>query len=209
MDKIKLGIPVITEGKYDKMTLSRVIDANIITTNGFGVFNSSEKRALIKRLSANGIVVLCDSDGAGKLIRSHISSLVPKDKLYQLYIPRIEGKEKRKTAPGAEGILGVEGMSDTVLFEIFEKFLTRHPHLSGVGSSPSESITKLDFYEAGLSGGENSASIRVVLAESVGLPRGMSGGALLAALNMIITREDFLTLAAAMQKKPEQKETKK
>lgn len=136
MDKIKLGIPVITEGKYDKMTLSRVIDANIITTNGFGVFNSSEKRALIKRLSANGIVVLCDSDGAGKLIRSHISSLVPKDKLYQLYIPRIEGKEKRKTAPGAEGILGVEGMSDTVLFEIFEKFLTRHPHLSGVGSSP-------------------------------------------------------------------------
>jgi ribonuclease M5 len=192
MEKIKLNIPVITEGKYDKMTLSRVIDATVITTDGFGVFNSGEKRALIKRLSEKGIIVLCDSDGAGKLIRSHISSLVPKDKLYQLYTPRIEGKEKRKSDPGAEGILGVEGMTDTLLHEIFEKFLTRHPELTGDVVPNSGTITKLDFYEAGLSGGAGSSSRRDSLAESFGLPRGMTANALLDALNMIITRDEFI-----------------
>lgn len=197
-DKIKLNIPVITEGKYDKMTLSRVIDANIITTDGFGLFNNTEKRALIKRLSENGVIVLCDSDGAGKLIRSRISSLVPKDKLYQLYTPRIEGKEKRKSAPGAEGILGVEGMKDGLLTEIFEKFLACHPDV-GTEGKKREEITKLDFYEAGLSGSENSASRRDRLAESVGLPAGMSANALLAALNMILPREDFLVLTTCDQ----------
>lgn len=193
-EKIKLSVPVITEGKYDKMTLSRVIDANIITTGGFGLFNSTEKRALIKKLSENGIIVLCDSDGAGKLIRSRISSLVPKDKLYQLYTPRIEGKEKRKSAPGAEGILGVEGMTDDLLREIFGKFLARHPELLGKDAADREVITKLDFFEAGLSGGLNSSSLRDSLAERVGLPRGMTANALLAALNMIITRDEFLSL---------------
>lgn len=197
-EKLKLNVPVVTEGKYDKITLSRVIDANIITTGGFGLFNSTEKRALIKRLSENGIIVLCDSDGAGKLIRSRISSLVPKDKLYQLYTPRIEGKEKRKSSPSAEGILGVEGMRDELLFEIFEKFLSRHPELAGDGSSVEETITKLDFYESGLSGGEGSSSLRDALAEKVGLPRGMSANALLAALNMIITREEFFSLLGRM-----------
>ena len=197
-EKLKLNVPVVTEGKYDKITLSRVIDANIITTGGFGLFNSTEKRALIKRLSENGIIVLCDSDGAGKLIRSRISSLVPKDKLYQLYTPRIEGKEKRKSSPSAEGILGVEGMRDELLFEIFEKFLARHPELAGDGSSVEEAITKLDFYESGLSGGEGSSSLRDALAEKAGLPRGMSANALLAALNMIITREEFFSLLGRM-----------
>ena len=197
-EKLKLNVPVVTEGKYDKITLSRVIDANIITTGGFGLFNSTEKRALIKRLSENGIIVLCDSDGAGKLIRSRISSLVPKDKLYQLYTPRIEGKEKRTSSPSAEGILGVEGMRDELLFEIFEKFLSRHPELAGDGSSVEETITTLDFYESGLSGGEGSSSLRDALAEKVGLPRGMSANALLAALNMIITREEFFSLLGRM-----------
>lgn len=193
-EKIRLSVPVVTEGKYDRITLSRVIDANIITTGGFGLFNSTEKRALIKRLSKKGIIVLCDSDGAGKLIRSRISSLVPKDKLYQIYTPRIEGKEKRKSAPSAEGILGVEGMCDGLLFDIFEKFLSRHPELAGGEVPMKEEITKLDFYEAGLSGGPDSSSIRDSLAERVGLPRGMTANALLAALNMIITREEFFSL---------------
>ncbi len=195
MEKIKLNIPVITEGKYDKMTLSRVIDANVITTDGFGIFNSAEKCALIKRLSENGIIVLCDSDGAGKLIRSRISSLVPKDKLYQLYTPRIEGKEKRKSAPGAEGILGVEGMTEELLYEIFEKFLTRHPELTGDVALQGEKITKLDFFLTGLSGGEGSSARRDSLADVFGLPCGMTANALLAALNMIITREEFLKAA--------------
>ena len=107
---------------------------------------------------------------------------------------RIEGKEKRKSAPGAEGILGVEGMTDDLLREIFGKFLARHPELLGKDAADREVITKLDFFEAGLSGGLNSSSLRDSLAERVGLPRGMTANALLAALNMIITRDEFLSL---------------
>ena len=107
---------------------------------------------------------------------------------------RIEGKEKRKSAPGAEGILGVEGMTDDLLREIFGKLLARHPELLGKDAADREVITKLDFFEAGLSGGLNSSSLRDSLAERVGLPRGMTANALLAALNMIITRDEFLSL---------------
>ena len=94
MDKIKLPFPVIVEGRYDKSKLSEFLDCQIITTNGFGIFNQKEKLALIKRLSQNGVVVLTDSDGAGSVIRGHIKSALPKDKVYNLYIPKIEGKEK-------------------------------------------------------------------------------------------------------------------
>ena len=192
--KIKLKIPVIVEGKYDRITLSNVIDGNIITTNGFGVFNSAEKRALIRRLSERGAIVLCDSDGGGKVIRGHISSLVPKDRLFQLYVPQIRGKERRKDKASAEGYLGVEGMSADVLREIFEKFLALHPEAVGDAAREGEKITKTDMYAAGLSGGENASLYRDRLAASVSLPAGMTANALLAALNMIMTREEFFAL---------------
>lgn len=193
-EKIKLSFSVIVEGKYDRITLGNVIDANIITTNGFGVFNSAEKRALIRRLSERGVIVLCDSDGGGKVIRGHISSLVPKDKLYQLYVPQIRGKEKRKDKASAEGYLGVEGMSTEILREIFEKFLALHPEAGGDAARDGEKITKTDMYAAGLSGGENASVYRDRLASSVSLPSGMTANALLSALNMIMTREEFLIL---------------
>ena len=87
---------MIVEGKYDKIKILSVADATVITTDGFGVFNNTEKRAVIRRLSENGVILLCDSDGAGKLIRSHLSGLIPPEKTYQLYVPQIKGKEKRK-----------------------------------------------------------------------------------------------------------------
>ena len=119
-ERIKLSVPVIVEGRYDKAKLSEFLDANIICTDGFGIFNKKEKLALIKRLSENGVVVLTDSDGAGGVIRSHIMSAIPKDKIYNLYIPKIEGKEKRKNAPSKEGTLGVEGMNSDLLYSMFE-----------------------------------------------------------------------------------------
>ena len=109
--KLSIPYPIIVEGKYDRLRLIEVCSANIITTDGFGIFKKSERLALLRELSARTpIILLTDSDGAGKLIRSHITSAIPKDKLIQLYIPKIKGKEKRKDTPSAEGTLGVEGM---------------------------------------------------------------------------------------------------
>lgn len=196
-EKIKLSLPVIVEGKYDKAALSAVVDTSIITTDGFGIFKSAEKKALLRRLSERGIIVLCDSDGAGNVIRSHIKGIVPKNQLYQLYIPRVQGKERRKRAPSKEGVLGVEGMPPSVLREIIEKFLSQHPEVRlGDGAVDREEITKMDFYVNGLSGGEGAALKRDVTAEFFGLPCGMSANSLICALNMISSREKFLNFCS-------------
>ncbi len=200
-EKIKLSVPVLVEGRYDKIAVLTVADATVVTTDGFGIFKNSEKKALVKRLSEKGLIVLCDSDGAGGVIRSHVSSLVPKERLYELYVPRIEGKEKRKRAPSKEGVLGVEGVPYEVLRGCFEALVLRHPELAGKEKAAGEEITKLDFYEAGLSGKEDSVSRRARLAEAAGLPASMTANALLAALNMLFTREDFLRLAEETDKK--------
>lgn len=183
-DKIKIALPVIVEGKYDKIKLDSIIDATVITTGGFGIFNSEEKKALIKRLCKNGVILLCDSDGAGKVIRSYIKSFLPPEKVYNLYIPKIEGKEKRKTEGSKEGTLGVEGMSAELLRSLFEKFIDN-------SATDKVEITKRDFYLHGLSGGENSAEKRDRLAALFDLPSKMSANALLDALNMITTLSEF------------------
>jgi len=126
MEKIKTDLPVIVEGKYDKIKLASILDAEIITTDGFGIFKKKEKLSLIKRLSERGVIVLTDSDGAGKLIRAHLSGAVPADKIYNLYIPKIKGKEKRKKEGSKEGTLGVEGIDAETLRSIFETFLKNH-----------------------------------------------------------------------------------
>ena len=110
-EKLTIPYPVVVEGKYDKIRLSNIISAHIVTTDGFGVFKGEEKRMLLRRLSQNSpLIVLTDSDGGGKIIRSHLSGMIPNNRLIQLYIPQIKGKEKRKAAPSAAGTLGVEGM---------------------------------------------------------------------------------------------------
>ena len=197
MDKIKLPIPVIVEGKYDKIKLSAVIDGTVITTDGFGIFTKAEKLALIRRLAGeNGVIVLTDSDGAGKLIRSHITSAVPKDKVYQLYIPKIEGKERRKDAPSKEGYLGVEGMETSLLRDIIMKFCASvgiDGETGAVGGEPRKTggITKADFYESGLTGAADSRANRDALAAVLSLPSGMTANALLAAVNIICTKDEY------------------
>ncbi len=188
MEKLKIPYPIIVEGKYDRLRLLCVCDAQIITTDGFGVFKKHEKLALIRRLStATPIILLTDSDGAGKLIRSHLTSAIPKDRLIQLYIPRIKGKEKRKSEPSAEGTLGVEGMEAQLLYDLLSPF----ENGDRVARSIENSLSKTDFYRDGLSGGENSVNLRDALAQKLDLPSGMSANALLSALKMLITYEEY------------------
>ena len=141
-EKIKLPIPVIVEGRYDKSKLAEFLDCQIIATNGFGIFNHKEKLALIKRLSENGVVVLTDSDGAGGVIRGHLKSALPKDKVFNLYIPKIEGKEKRKKTASKEGTLGVEGMEFQLLYDILAPFEDEKTYLA----QTKNPISKTDFY---------------------------------------------------------------
>lgn len=196
MDKLKLAVPVIVEGKYDKIALSAVADAHIVTTDGFGIFNSREKRALISRISEKGVIVMCDSDSAGGVIRAHLSGIVPKGRLLQLYVPCIRGKERRKSAPSKEGLLGVEGMSTEILRERLLALAETHPEILGGDAVCREEITKGDMYETGLSGGENAAARRDRVASLAGLPCGMTAKALLSALNTIMTRQQFLEIVS-------------
>lgn len=189
MKKLRVIYPVIVEGKYDKIRISSVFEAHVVTTDGFGVFNKKEKMALIRALAQKSkIIVLTDSDGAGKLIRSHISGAIPKDRLIQLYIPRVEGKERRKDAPSAEGTLGVEGMKNDVLYNILLPYTEEGEPIA------ENRLTKTDLYVDGLTGKENSRERRDALAVSLGLPPGMTPNALLEALKLICPYEKYLEL---------------
>ena len=189
MKKPRIIYPIIVEGKYDKIRLTSIFEAQVVTTDGFGVFNKKEKMALIRTLAANSkLIVLTDSDGAGKLIRSHLTGALPKEKLIQLYIPRIEGKERRKTEPSAEGTLGVEGMENKLLFDLLTPY-------SEDGEPITENqLSKTDLYIDGLTGGENSRERRDALAASLGLPPGMTPNALLGAPRIVCPYEKYLKL---------------
>ena len=188
MEKLKIACPVIVEGKYDRLRLLNVIEAQIITTDGFGLFKKNEKAALIRALAQKSkLIVLTDSDGAGKVIRSRISQMVPPDRLIQLHIPKIHGKEKRKSEPSAEGTLGVEGMENELLRKMFEPYAG--DNAPDIQQNP---LSKTDFYEDGLSGGQGSTAKRDALAAKFGLPDGMTANALLAALRLVCTYEEYL-----------------
>lgn len=190
MEKLKIPYPILVEGRYDKIKLDSVLDATVITTDGFRVFNHGEKLALVRALAEKTpVIVLTDSDGAGKLIRSHVTSALPKDRLIQLYIPKIRGKERRKAMPSAEGTLGVEGMNATLLRELFAPYAADE---NGAARPLHENkLSKVDFYLDGLSGGEGSAAKRDALALKFGLPDGMTANALLAALRLLCTYEEY------------------
>lgn len=192
MEKIKLRFPVIVEGKYDKNTLSGIFDAHILTTGGFSVFNSREKQQLLRRLGKNGVILLTDSDSGGKQIRSFLRGILPKEKIYNVYIPKVHGKERRKSAPGAEGLLGVEGMDREVLLRVLAPFAEDEGRAEFKKQEKAEMITKVDFFLAGLSGRENSSARRARLSESFGLPADMTANALLEALNLLSSRSEYL-----------------
>lgn len=191
MEKLKIPYTIIVEGKYDKIKISSIADACIVTTDGFGVFKSSERLALIRKLAEKSkIIVLTDSDGAGKVIRSHITSAIPRDRLIQLYTPQIKGKERRKDHASREGFLGVEGTEAQLLYDLLSPFSLQ----SGEEIAPREEITKADMFACGLTGGEGSAEKRDELAVSLGLPRKMTPNALLSALNVLLSKEEFYNL---------------
>lgn len=190
-EKLKITYPIIVEGKYDRLRILSVADANVITTDGFGIFKKSEKLALLRALSERSpIIVLTDSDGAGKLIRSHISSAVRPDRLIQLYIPQIEGKERRKSEPSAEGTLGVEGIDRDIIYGILEPYANEGAY----AQSLSNPLSKTDLYIDGLCGRDDSAARRDELCQKVGLPKKMTANALLAALRLILSYEEYLSV---------------
>ena len=188
-ERLKIPYPVIVEGKYDKLRLESVIEAQIIPTDGFGVFNKSEKTAMLRALSQKTpLILLTDSDGAGKLIRAHLTSSLPASRLIQLYVPRVHGKEKRKKEPSAEGVLGVEGMERELLYGLFLPYADAVAVEARMQENP---LSKTDLYIDGLTGGEGSREKRDALAISLGLPAGMTPNALLAALRILCSYEEY------------------
>lgn len=186
---IKISQAVIVEGKYDKIKLSGIIDAPIIQTDGFGIFRDKELQRLIRMLAEKrGILVLTDSDSAGFKIRSFIGSTVDKKYIKHAYIPDIFGKEKRKTEPSKEGKLGVEGVSEEVIMQA----LANAGVLFENSQSPERPITKLDLYEFGFTGGENSSEKRAALLKYYALPSRLTANALVTVLNCITTYERFV-----------------
>ncbi len=191
MEKLRIGYPVVVEGKYDRIRLDTVIDAYIIKTDGFGAFRNPELSGLLKKLvsECGKIILLTDSDGAGRMIRSHLRNLVPAGCVIDLFIPDIPGKEKRKSEPSASGLLGVEGMDADFIRDLFR------PYADGNAPEPKGSVTVTDFYEAGLTGGENSRENRKRLCHKLNLPAMISTSDLIKAVNMICTNDEFRSLA--------------
>ncbi|MBP3436815.1 MAG: DUF4093 domain-containing protein [Clostridia bacterium] len=195
-ERLSVALPVVVEGKYDKITLSSVIDAHILQTDGFRLFNNKEKAALFRRLAEKkGIIVLTDSDGGGRQIRAFLSEILPKEKVFHLYIPKQKGKEKRKEKASKAGLLGVEGMEAALLRELFLPFSE-----DGEWQRPQGvKIDKKDFYAFGLAGRENSAQKRARLARALSFPEDMTANALLAALNLLYTKEEILQILAEQE----------
>ena len=192
IERLKIPYPVIVEGRYDKLRLESVIEAHIIPTDGFGIFKKEEKASMLRALAQKTpLILLTDSDGAGKLIRSHLTSVLPPERVIQLYVPRIAGKEKRKNEASAEGILGVEGMERTLLYELFAPYANAEAVENRMAENP---LSKTDFYEDGLTGGEGSREKRDALCIRLGLPTGMTPNALLAALRVLCTYEEYCAL---------------
>jgi ribonuclease M5 len=192
MERLKIPYPVIVEGRYDKLRLESVIEAHIIPTDGFGIFKKTEVASMLRALAEKTpLILLTDSDGAGKLIRSHLTSVLPRERVIQLYVPRISGKEKRKKEASAEGILGVEGMERTLLYELFAPYADSEAVANRMAENP---LSKTDLYRDGLTGGDGSREKRDELCLRLGLPTGMTPNALLAALRVLCTYEEYCAL---------------
>ncbi len=184
---------IVVEGRYDKNTLSQLVDAVIIETSGFGIFNDAQKQKLLRRLAQErGLVVLTDSDGAGFVIRSFIKGCVDPALVRHAYIPDVYGKERRKAAPSKEGKLGVEGMRPEVLLDALRRAGATVDDENA--ASPAVGITKADMFRRGLSGGQGSRERRTALMRALDLPERLSSDALLDVLNVIMTRDEFYAM---------------
>lgn len=186
---IRIREAILVEGRYDKNTLSQIVDTVIFECGGFGIFKNKEQMELLRKVAQKrGLIVFTDSDGAGFVIRNHVKSAIDNACLKHAYIPDVYGKERRKAAPGREGKIGVEGMTKDVLLEALRR---SGATFEGESATVSGGITKQDMMELGLSGGKDSAERRQKLLQKLGLPERMSANAMLQALNLLYTKQEL------------------
>ncbi len=197
--KIKVKQTIIVEGRYDQAKLSSLVDATILTTGGFDIFRDKKRLALFRALAEkDGIIILTDSDAAGFRIRSYIAGAVDTDKIIHVYIPDLFGKERRKIRPSAEGKLGVEGIPADMLLEAFRRAGVSVEN-SGTSAKDGDPVTKADFVEWGLSGGENSFILRQRLLNRLRLPARMNANALLKVVNSLYSRSQLQQILEELQ----------
>ena len=194
---VRIREAIVVEGRYDKNTLSQIVDAPILETNGFGIFKDKKQMELLRKVAKlRGLIVFTDSDGAGFVIRNHLKSAIDGRFLKHAYIPDIPGKERRKSAPGKEGKLGVEGMSPEIILQALRR---AGATIEGENAPSRNSITKQDLMELGLSGGANSAEKRRKLLHDLDLPEHMSANAMLQALNLLYSLEELTAVTAGLE----------
>ena len=193
---IKIREAIVVEGRYDRNTLSQIVDAPILETSGFGIMKDKRQLDLLRKVaSSRGLIVFTDSDGAGLVIRNYLKGAIPAEQLKHAYIPDIVGKEKRKSAPGKEGKLGVEGMRPDVIIDALRK---AGATIEGESASRTAgNITKQDFMELGLSGGPNSKEKRLKLLQKLDLPEHTSSNALLQAINLLMNVDELRRIVGA------------
>ncbi len=195
---VKIREAIVVEGRYDKNTLSQILDAPILETSGFGIFKDKQQMALLRRIAeTRGLIVFTDSDGAGFVIRNHIKSAIPAKYLKHAYIPDILGKERRKSAPGKEGKLGVEGMSREIILEALRR---SGATIEGENLPKENTITKQDLMALGLSGSPDASTKRLALLKKLNFPEHMSPNAMLGALNLLYSLEELTELLSSMEK---------
>lgn len=187
---VRIREAIVVEGRYDKNTLSQIVDAEILETHGFGIFRDKARLLLLRRTAEKrGLIVFTDPDGAGLVIRNYLKSAIPPQYLKHAYIPDLPGKEKRKRTPGKEGKLGVEGMTPEI---ILNALLRAGATVEGQSPKDTEQrITKQDMMELGLSSGSGSSEKRRQLQRALGFPENLSAGGLLQALNLLLTRQEL------------------
>ena len=186
---VKIKEAIVVEGRYDKNTLSQIVDTTIFETHGFGIFKDKNQMHLLRQVAQKrGLIVFTDADGAGFVIRNHIKSAIPTQYLKHAYTPDIMGKERRKAAPGKEGKLGVEGMRPEIILNALR---AAGATILGEESATSGCVSKQDMMRLGLSGGQAASAKRLLLIKKLGLPEHLSSNALLQAVNMLYTPEEF------------------
>jgi len=194
MNKPRIREVIVVEGRYDQNTLLQAVDAHVVTTGGFSVFNDRERLAFLRRLSRQrGVILLTDSDGAGFVIRNYLKGALPKEQVKQAYIPDVPGKERRKKQGGKEGKLGVEGMTPEVLVQALRR---AGATFEGEEAPASEGeITKADLLACGLIG-PNSRERRAAFLKEQELPAALTPNAMLDAVNLLMTRKEFLAVVS-------------
>ena len=185
-EKLALRCPVAVEGKYDKIRLENVVSTPVLVLNGFGILHDTEKKRLLARICREqGLILLTDSDRAGTFLRGKLKGILQGGTVYQVYAPQIHGKEKRKTAPSADGLLGIEGTDGKALRELLLPFAAENGLPSGAGVSEAE------WFAHGFSGGKNASEKRKALAKALDLPDNLTSRGLLEAINLLVSRETY------------------